>query len=102
MLFSNYKTFIGEIIIGEKAFYQFSLKNWQNSFDLYQRALSHDSTLGELLFDFGRVLMDSNDKPRVKKADIDKYNVETIKRNLNIHTMYQRPEFEKRSFKASD
>ena len=39
--------------------------------------------------------MDSNDKPRIKKADIDKYNVETIQRNLNLHTMYQRPEFEK-------
>ncbi len=78
-----------------KAFYEFSLKNWQKSFDLYQLALSHDSTLGELLFDFGRVLMDSNDKPRIKKADIDHYNVETIQRNLNIHTMYQRPEFEK-------
>ena len=83
-----------ERLLLAKSFYQFSLKNWQNSRSLPE-GLSHDSTLGELLFDFGRVLMDSNDKPRVKKADIDKYNVETIKRNLNIHTMYQRPEFEK-------
>ena len=65
-----------------ESFLSVQLKNWQNSFDLYQRALSHDSTLGELLFDFGRVLMDSNDKPRIKKADIDKYNVETIQRNF--------------------
>lgn len=76
-----------------QAFYQFSMKKWAESFDLYQKALSHDSTLGELLFDFGRVLMDSNDKPRITKAEIDRYNVQTIKRNLNTHTMYLRPEF---------
>lgn len=76
-----------------KAFYQFSMKNWAESFDLYQKALSHDNSLGELLFDFGRVLMDSNDEPRIKKAEIDRYNVKTIKRNLNTHTMYLRPEF---------
>jgi tetratricopeptide (TPR) repeat protein len=75
-----------------QAFYQFSQKAWQKSFDLYQKALTHDSTLGELLFDFGRALMDSNDNPRIPKSGIDKYNVKTIKRNLNLKTMYQRPE----------
>jgi len=73
------------------AFYEFSRKNWNRSFELYQEALTHDSTLGELLFDFGRVLMDSNNNPRIKKADIDKYNVRTIKRNLNTHRMFERP-----------
>ncbi len=75
-----------------QAFYQFSQKAWQKSFDLYQKALTHDSTLGELLFDFGRALMDSNDNPRIPKKGIDHYNVKTIKRNLNLKTMYQRPQ----------
>jgi len=74
-----------------KAFYEFSQKQWKKAFDLYQKALTHDSTLGELLFDFGRALMDSNDNPRIPKNDIDIYNVKTIKRNLNLHTMYRRP-----------
>ncbi|MBT3785417.1 hypothetical protein HOF92_10605, partial [bacterium] len=74
-----------------QGFYQFSQKQWKKAFDLYQKALTHDSTLGELLFDFGRALMDSNDNPRIPKNDIDIYNVRTIKRNLNLHTMYKRP-----------
>ena len=74
-----------------EAFYQFSMKQWNKAFELYQKALTHDSSLGELLFDFGRALMDSNDNPRIPKENIDKYNVETIKRNLNLNTMYRRP-----------
>ena len=74
-----------------EAFYQFSMKQWKNAFDLYQKALTHDSSLGELLFDFGRALMDSNDNPRILKENIDEYNVKTIKRNLNLNTMYRRP-----------
>jgi tetratricopeptide (TPR) repeat protein len=72
------------------AFAQFSAKNWKESFNLYQKALQHDSTLGELLFDFGRAMMDSNDNPRIPKSDIDRFSIKTITRNLNLHTMYQR------------
>lgn len=71
-----------------EAFARFSNKQWSEAFDLYQMALQRDSSLGELLFDFGRAMMDSNNNPRVPKADIDKFNIATIRRNLNYKTMY--------------
>jgi tetratricopeptide (TPR) repeat protein len=73
------------------AFAHFSARQWKRAFELYQISLQHDSTLGELLFDFGRAMMDSNDNPRIAKAEIDKFNIRTIRRNLDLRTMYQRP-----------
>ncbi|MCO4784215.1 MAG: tetratricopeptide repeat protein [Candidatus Cloacimonetes bacterium] len=77
-------------VLWRKAFYEFSRKNWKGAFNLYQEALQHDSSFGELLFDFGRAMMDSNNNPRIKKSEIDKFNILTIKRNLTENTIYKR------------
>ncbi|PCJ19846.1 MAG: hypothetical protein COB02_06570 [Candidatus Cloacimonadota bacterium] len=77
-------------ILWRKAFYEFSRKNWKGAFELYQQALQHDSTFGELLFDFGRAMMDSNNNPKIPKSEIDRFNIDTIKRNLTENTIYHR------------
>ncbi|MBW7877006.1 MAG: O-antigen ligase family protein [Candidatus Cloacimonetes bacterium] len=71
------------------AFAKFSQKDWKGAFDDYQRALQRDSSLGELLFDFGRAMMDSNNNPRISKGEVDSFNISTIRRNLNYKTMYK-------------
>ena len=77
-------------VLWRKAFYEFSRKNWKGAFELYQQALQHDSTFGELLFDFGRAMMDSNNNPRIPKSEIDRFNIHTIQRNLTENTIYKR------------
>ncbi len=71
------------------AFAKFSQKDWKGAFEDYQRALQRDSSLGELLFDFGRAMMDSNNNPRISKTEVDSFNIATIRRNLNYKTMYK-------------